>query len=124
MSARARSAQAATTRGASAPAGAEGLVVRRWSGQVVGADTPRNATYRGQDLGIELTAAAGAYRPGDVLTMYNGRTVEVVDTDAEGRIVLGDALAYAVITNTDPHSRSVPRIAEAMRAILGAALDT
>lgn len=34
----------------------------------------------------------------------------------------GDALAYAVITNTDPHSRSVPRIAEAMRAILGAAL--
>jgi leucyl aminopeptidase len=37
----------------------------------------------------------GAYRPGDVLTMYNGRTVEVVDTDAEGRIVLGDALAYA-----------------------------
>jgi leucyl aminopeptidase len=37
----------------------------------------------------------GAYRPGDVLRMYNGRTVEVVDTDAEGRIVLGDALAYA-----------------------------
>jgi leucyl aminopeptidase len=37
----------------------------------------------------------GAYRPGDVLTMYNGRTVEVVDTDAEGRIVLGDALAYS-----------------------------
>jgi leucyl aminopeptidase len=38
----------------------------------------------------------GAYRPGDVLRMYNGRTVEVVDTDAEGRIVLGDALAYCV----------------------------
>jgi leucyl aminopeptidase len=37
----------------------------------------------------------GAYRPGDVLRMYNGRTVEVVDTDAEGRIVLGDALAYS-----------------------------
>lgn len=37
----------------------------------------------------------GAYRPGDILRMYDGTTVEVVDTDAEGRIVLGDALAYA-----------------------------
>lgn len=36
----------------------------------------------------------GAYRPGDVLRMYDGTTVEVLDTDAEGRIVLGDALAY------------------------------
>lgn len=37
----------------------------------------------------------GAYRPGDILRMYDGTTVEVLDTDAEGRIVLGDALAYA-----------------------------
>ncbi|MEQ1700969.1 MAG: leucyl aminopeptidase family protein [Ilumatobacteraceae bacterium] len=37
----------------------------------------------------------GAYRPGDVLRMYDGTTVEVLDTDAEGRIVLGDGLAYA-----------------------------
>lgn len=35
-----------------------------------------------------------AYRPSDILTMYNGVTVEVVNTDAEGRLVLGDALAY------------------------------
>jgi leucyl aminopeptidase len=58
------------------------------------------------DLGVPTPVSAylpltdnmgggGAYRPGDVLRMYNGRTVEVVDTDAEGRIVLGDALAYA-----------------------------
>jgi len=40
-------------------------------------------------------SGGGAYRPGDVLRMYGGTTVEVVDTDAEGRIVLGDALAYA-----------------------------
>lgn len=38
---------------------------------------------------------AGAYRPGDILTSYKGLTVEVIDTDAEGRIVLSDALAYA-----------------------------
>ncbi|MGA2498929.1 MAG: leucyl aminopeptidase, partial [Tepidisphaeraceae bacterium] len=37
-----------------------------------------------------------AYRPGDVLRMYNGVTVEVTNTDAEGRLVLGDALAWGI----------------------------
>jgi leucyl aminopeptidase len=36
-----------------------------------------------------------AYTPGDVLTMYDGTTVEVLNTDAEGRLILADALAYA-----------------------------
>jgi leucyl aminopeptidase len=36
-----------------------------------------------------------AYTPGDVVTMYDGQTVEVLNTDAEGRMLLGDALAYA-----------------------------
>ena len=36
-----------------------------------------------------------AYRPGDVLTAYNGKTIEVLNTDAEGRLILADALAYA-----------------------------
>lgn len=36
-----------------------------------------------------------AYTPGDVITMYNGKTVEVLNTDAEGRLTLGDALTYA-----------------------------
>ncbi|MGH3745245.1 MAG: leucyl aminopeptidase [Mycobacteriales bacterium] len=36
-----------------------------------------------------------ATRPGDVLTMYGGKTVEVLNTDAEGRLVLGDALVRA-----------------------------
>ncbi|WP_424536196.1 leucyl aminopeptidase [Sphaerisporangium viridialbum] len=36
-----------------------------------------------------------AQRPGDVITHYGGRTVEVLNTDAEGRLVLADALAYA-----------------------------
>ncbi len=35
-----------------------------------------------------------AYRPGDILKMYNGVTVEVTNTDAEGRLILADALAY------------------------------
>ncbi len=37
-----------------------------------------------------------AYRPGDIVTAYDGQTIEVLNTDAEGRIVLADALAYAV----------------------------
>lgn len=36
-----------------------------------------------------------AYVPGDVITMYNGTTVEVLNTDAEGRMILADALAYS-----------------------------
>jgi leucyl aminopeptidase len=36
-----------------------------------------------------------AYRPGDVLTMYGGKTVEVLNTDAEGRLILGDAIVRA-----------------------------
>jgi leucyl aminopeptidase len=36
-----------------------------------------------------------AQRPGDVITHYGGRTVEVLNTDAEGRLVLADAIAYA-----------------------------
>lgn len=36
-----------------------------------------------------------AITPGDVITMYDGTTVEVKNTDAEGRLLLGDALAYA-----------------------------
>jgi len=36
-----------------------------------------------------------AYRPGDILTAANGKTIEVTNTDAEGRLVLADALWYA-----------------------------
>ena len=44
----------------------------------------------------ENATGAESYRPSDVLRMGDGSTVEVVDTDAEGRLVLADALAWAV----------------------------
>lgn len=44
----------------------------------------------------ENHVGAASYRPGDVLRTWSGRTVEVANTDAEGRLVLADALAYAV----------------------------
>ncbi len=43
----------------------------------------------------ENMVSGAAMRPGDVLTMYDGQTVEVTNTDAEGRLILADALAMA-----------------------------
>jgi len=43
----------------------------------------------------ENMPSGSSYRPGDVLTQYGGKTVEVLNTDAEGRLVLADAMAYA-----------------------------
>ena len=37
-----------------------------------------------------------AQRPGDIVTAYNGKRVEILNTDAEGRLILGDALSYVV----------------------------
>ncbi|MGZ5320152.1 MAG: leucyl aminopeptidase [Solirubrobacterales bacterium] len=59
------------------------------------------------ELGLEVNALAvvpstenmpsgRAVKPGDVITQLNGKTVEVNNTDAEGRLILADALAYAV----------------------------
>ena len=39
--------------------------------------------------------SGNAYAPGDVITMHDGSTVEVLNTDAEGRLILADALSYA-----------------------------
>jgi leucyl aminopeptidase len=56
------------------------------------------------ELGINLIAvvpatenmpSGTATKPGDIITQYNGRTVEINNTDAEGRLILADALAYA-----------------------------
>ncbi|MCX4582703.1 leucyl aminopeptidase [Streptomyces sp. NBC_01481] len=49
----------------------------------------------------ENMPSGSATRPGDVLRMYSGKTVEVLNTDAEGRLVLGDALTRACEENPD-----------------------
>ena len=43
----------------------------------------------------ENLPGGNAFKPGDVLTMANGKTVEILTTDAEGRLILADALVYA-----------------------------
>ena len=44
---------------------------------------------------VENMPSGKAIRPGDVLTARNGKTIEVLNTDAEGRLIMADALAYA-----------------------------
>ncbi|GAA4888404.1 leucyl aminopeptidase [Actinomycetospora straminea] len=70
------------------------------------------ATCLAAELGLDVEVVATvpmaenmpsgtAYRPGDVLTMYGGTTVEVLNTDAEGRLILGDAIARACEDSPD-----------------------
>lgn len=44
---------------------------------------------------VENMIDAESVRPGDILKAYNGKTVEIIDTDAEGRLIMADALAYS-----------------------------
>ena len=44
---------------------------------------------------VENMASASAQRPGDIVTSMSGQTIEVINTDAEGRLVLADAIWYA-----------------------------
>ena len=59
---------------------------------LVALDLPINVI--GILAGCENMPDANAYRPGDILTTMSGQTVEVLNTDAEGRLVLCDALTY------------------------------
>lgn len=75
-------------------------------GDMAGAATMAAVVYLAalQKLPVHLVAlipatdnrpGGNAYAPGDVITMYDGTTVEVLNTDAEGRMILADALAYS-----------------------------
>src|SRR3970282_1319923 len=43
---------------------------------------------------VENMPGGETYRPGDIIKLYNGKTAEILNTDAEGRLILADALAY------------------------------
>jgi leucyl aminopeptidase len=43
---------------------------------------------------VENLPSGSAQKPGDIVTAYNGKTIEIINTDAEGRLILADALAY------------------------------
>jgi leucyl aminopeptidase len=95
-----------------------GLSIKTASGMetmkcdMAGAATVTQATLAIARLGLPVRVTAYAclaenmvsgssMRPGDVLTIYGGRTVEVLNTDAEGRLVLADGLQRAVEQDPD-----------------------
>jgi len=45
---------------------------------------------------VENMPGGSASKPGDIIKAYNGKTVEIINTDAEGRLILADALAYGI----------------------------
>ena len=49
----------------------------------------------------ENLPSGSSYRPGDIVTTYSGKTVEILNTDAEGRMILCDAIAYAARQKCD-----------------------
>jgi len=59
----------------------------------------KDTAFEGRIVGliplVENLNDGNSYKPNDIFTAYNGKTVEIVDTDAEGRLILADALAYA-----------------------------
>ncbi|WP_404404342.1 leucyl aminopeptidase [Pelagibacterium halotolerans] len=64
---------------------------------------------------VENMADGRSYRPGDIVTAMSGKTIEIVNTDAEGRLVLADALWYT-------QERFRPRLMVDLATLTGAAL--
>ncbi len=67
----------------------------------------------------ENMPGGNAYRPGDVVRFMNGKTAEIISTDAEGRMVLADALAYAVRNLAAPRVVDVATLTGACVIALG-----
>jgi len=69
-------------------------------------------------VGSAENAVDGAsYLPGDVINSYSGKTIEIIDTDAEGRLVLADALNYVI-------TKHKPRVVVDLATLTGSAVRT
>src|SRR5512136_1567727 len=66
----------------------------------------------------ENLPGGSALKPGDVVKAMNGKTIEIISTDAEGRLILGDALSYAVKNGLSPVV-DVATLTGAVRVALG-----
>jgi leucyl aminopeptidase len=105
------------------------LHMQDMKGDMAGGAACIEATGAIADLGLPirvLTVVAAcenmpgghAYRPGDILTAANGKTIEVTNTDAEGRLVLADALWYAR-ENGATHVLDLATLTGAMELAMG-----
>ncbi len=64
--------------------------------QAIGEEQPENINIVALIPATENLPGAHALKPGDIVTHYGGKTSEVVNTDAEGRLILADSLAYGI----------------------------
>lgn len=64
--------------------------------QAVGEEKPKGLNVAAIVPATENLPGPAALKPGDIITIYGGKTVEVINTDAEGRLILADALAYGI----------------------------
>ncbi|MEO1274527.1 MAG: leucyl aminopeptidase family protein [Pseudomonadota bacterium] len=102
------------------PGGAMGLMKKDMGGAATVIGLAQMVMESGLDIrlrmlipAVENSVSAGAFRPGDVLTSRAGLTVEVNNTDAEGRLVLADALALG--------DEEEPEVMISMATLTGAA---
>jgi len=75
-------------------------------------------TLNGYIPAVENMPGGHAVKPGDILKALNGKTIEVLNTDAEGRLILADALAYAVKEKPD-HVIDIATLTGAVITALG-----
>ncbi|MDY6820054.1 MAG: leucyl aminopeptidase [Deferribacterota bacterium] len=68
---------------------------------------------------VENSVSADSYKPGDIYKSYSGKTVEILNTDAEGRLILADSLAYAVKNNNARLIIDIATLTGAMVVALG-----
>ena len=80
------------------------------------------ARVTGLVAAAENMPSGSAMRPGDIITIFGGRTVEVLNTDAEGRLVLADLLAYAQATLSPGVIVDLATLTGAARIALGASI--
>ncbi|HEX7737980.1 MAG TPA: leucyl aminopeptidase [Ktedonobacteraceae bacterium] len=69
--------------------------------QIIGASKP-HINVLGLVPATENMPDGASFRPGDILRLMNGKTIEILNTDAEGRLALADALSYAVKEGCSP----------------------
>lgn len=62
-----------------------------------------NINIIGVVVSAENAVGSNAYRPGDVIDSHSGKTIEIIDTDAEGRLALADGISYVIDTYNPSH---------------------
>lgn len=67
----------------------------------------------------ENRISAGSLLPGDVISSYSGKTIEVLNTDAEGRLILADAVSYAVKNENVTELLDIATLTGAVAGLLG-----